>query len=122
MARESTRMWCVAKSRVAMRDAPYTVPLRWPLTLAREPTAKEVEHVSRVWSRLCRPSMTPRDFKTYYRYLMRSMLTRNLRQGRPLPANRHSHRSRSPCRYHTQCASVVLWRPNGRPQCDDLTY
>ena len=37
MARESTRMWWVAKSRVAMRDAPYTVPLRWPLTLAREP-------------------------------------------------------------------------------------
>ena len=43
--------------------------------------------ISRIWSRLCRPSMTPRDFKNYYRYLMRSMLTRNLRQGRPLPAN-----------------------------------
>ena len=25
MASESTRMWCVAKSRVAMRDAPYVV-------------------------------------------------------------------------------------------------
>ena len=43
--------------------------------------------ISRIWSRLCRPGMTPRDFKNYYRYLMRSMLTRNLRQGRPLPAN-----------------------------------
>ena len=43
--------------------------------------------ISRVWSRLCRPSMPPRDFKNYYRDLMRSMLTRNLRQGRPLPGN-----------------------------------
>jgi len=33
--------------------------------------------------------MTPRDFKNYYRYLMRSMLTRNLRQGRPTAANPH---------------------------------
>ena len=31
--------------------------------------------------------MTPRDFKNYYRYLMRSMLTRNLRQGRLLASN-----------------------------------
>ena len=43
--------------------------------------------ISRIWHRFCRPSLTPRDFKNYYRYLMRSMLTRNLRQGRPLPAN-----------------------------------
>ena len=43
--------------------------------------------ISRIWHRLCRPSMTPRDFKNYYRYLMRSMLTRNLQQGRPTAAN-----------------------------------
>ena len=46
--------------------------------------------ISRIWHRLCRPSMTPRDFKNYYRYLMRSMLTRNLRQGRPLASNPHA--------------------------------
>jgi len=32
-----------------------------------------------VWKRLCRPFLTPRDFKNYYRFLHRSMLTRNVR-------------------------------------------
>ena len=47
MASESTRMWCVAKSRVAMRDAPYVVPSRWPLTLdlgARAEEPKQCGH------------------------------------------------------------------------------
>ena len=50
--------------------------------------ALDLNHdISRIWHRLCRPSMTPRDFKNYYRYLMRSMLTRNLRRSRPLASN-----------------------------------
>ena len=32
-----------------------------------------------IWARLCRPFLTPRDFKNYYRFLHRSMLTRNVR-------------------------------------------
>lgn len=57
--------------------------------------------ISRIWHRLCRPSMTPRDFKNYYRYLMRSMLTRNLRQGRPLASDPHTPPSFS-------CAACAL--------------
>ena len=50
-----------------------------------------------VWARLCRPFLTPRAFKSYYRLLHRS-LTRNVRAICPTAQDEQGHTDTEVCR------------------------